>query len=1316
MAFINIRSWTTQEVAEWMKGLDDCLSQYVTDFVEKGVSGEKLLQVTQQDLEQLGVVKIGHQEILFQSLSLLCGLNFGLENENLQYLSLALSCKANNLKSLIKCNKFCTHFQRFNEANSKMLPNDVLKLVSEVVIATRTLVSWLDRSPFSRQDHFRKLRKEIVQLGLELTTSVQMDSSASDIEDAILPVSVEIVDLCDRLIKESKDPLVIQPAQLELTTLKKKRPDESLGMMIKATYEGVHVITGTKDQSPADLSRKVHPGDEVVQVNYRTVVGWQLSRLVEALKEDPHEVTLTLKKRPKNTLIPGQVLIKKSVLNVNERKKHVHTAPGRRRQNSTEKKLKSPLEQLFIPPPPEEPYSPRTASDEPLQSFSIAVPDSPNYRLDKQFELEKHIEEESLRLQSRRCTVSEVTLRNRRTSGGVSRSQHIEGRPRSLPADTADLTEVSQSEVKAWESISLEKRNSLSQESKSSEQTDSGAEILENKQTFTNQIEVYIVGSQDSAPTFHNQLEIADIAEKVNSLLVVEDDENPLIKTSSIEHIIGYDIAVPNGTSSENNTSHLAIRDQDSASRLRSSIRLQTGNDSGLKNDMLRSSIRLQTGNYKNGKHDMKDINQNTAQETNTALETNIELETKLEAETQEINTNHKPFVLLDTPKPKTSSISSKRAANGDQGSLHQDNSTVPKIKQPVSQTENKKNKSRMPGSPEDMQSPGSLSNGNPSESLTNEHSESSDKFLPLPAGYDNRYNPRLDIRSPSIRSDVSTISTLSSWSTLSSDSYQIQSVGGGPARIPDEVKPEKVRRRKKRPNRGGAVSRRISCKDLGMGECEGWLYKKEERRGFGNKWSKRWCVLKDYSVFIFKDKSALIASGVISLPGYKISQASHSDTKRAHAFKVSHPKVRDFIFASETLHDMSKWMNKLGLAAITYNYKEEEEKQRRLAERTISESTEPPPTPSTPASPVPYYSESEGEDDKMTSPTSSETSSNSDLSKDLCQSGGGNQPEEPLVHRVQESQKSPGETEDHQRPELEVITVTKNVKSEGDDEETVGQTHVESQPQIADCTESELQGQQEDQPQLESPTQDDAAGKTEVGAPAEVQDQTESQAQSEDQDPSGPEGQRQMQTSNYVEGRATVTGAVGHSASGDVNKSDGLLRLYGSVKSAKVKVGGVESAIRKQNMSQPERLRTFSIMSRDPKKNKKLLEKRALERTLKAKEGELHDIEKLLDSNITGEALKEWKEQHADLFVKRKDDPWKSKKKAAERNAKSSPKASPKASPSASPKRNPVSEKKKKKQKQLRKSAKSERESDMYENNNDEDDADDKSYHETHL
>ncbi|RMB95441.1 hypothetical protein DUI87_28063 [Hirundo rustica rustica] len=111
---------------------------------------------------------------------------------------------------------------------------------------------------------------------------------------------------------------------------------------------------------------------------------------------------------------------------------------------------------------------------------------------------------------------------------------------------------------------------------------------------------------------------------------------------------------------------------------------------------------------------------------------------------------------------------------------------------------------------------------------------------------------------------------------------------------------------------------RRISCKDLGHGDCEGWLWKKKDAKGyFTQKWKKYWFVLKDSSLYWYTNQNDEKAEGFISLPEFRIDRAI--ECRRKHAFKACHPKIKSFYFATDCLEEMNRWMNRLGLAAIGY-------------------------------------------------------------------------------------------------------------------------------------------------------------------------------------------------------------------------------------------------------------------------------------------------------------------------------------------------------------------------------------------------------------
>ncbi|CAL8364852.1 unnamed protein product [Lota lota] len=386
-----VSKWSSSQVVDWMKGLDDCLQQYTQTFEREKVGGDQLLRITHQELEDLGVSRIGHQELILEAVDLLCALNYGLETENLKTLSHKLHASAKNLQNFITSRRRSGHYD--GHATHK-LPNDFLTSVVDLIAAAKSLLAWLDRSPFAAVADYSLTRNNVIQLCLELTTIVQQDCSVYETENKILHVCKTLSGVCDNIISLSSDPMVSQAAHLEVVKLANIKSTEGLGMYIKSTYDGLHVITGTTEGSLADRCKKIHAGDEVIQVNHQTVVGWQLKNLVNSLRGDPSGVKLTLKKRPQSTLTSTPALLK------NMRWKPLALQPIFPQSPSSSvatptSTLPTPsrrdscaLLELYIPPPPAEPYTPRDEKGElPVDELQQDVPlakgsESPNSCLD----------------------------------------------------------------------------------------------------------------------------------------------------------------------------------------------------------------------------------------------------------------------------------------------------------------------------------------------------------------------------------------------------------------------------------------------------------------------------------------------------------------------------------------------------------------------------------------------------------------------------------------------------------------------------------------------------------------------------------------------------------------------------------------------------------------------------------------------------------------------------------------------------------------------------------------------------------------------
>ncbi|KAL0163934.1 hypothetical protein M9458_039687, partial [Cirrhinus mrigala] len=54
--------------------LDDSLQQYIPNFEREKINGEQLLKISHQDLEELTMTRVGHQELILEAVDLLCAL------------------------------------------------------------------------------------------------------------------------------------------------------------------------------------------------------------------------------------------------------------------------------------------------------------------------------------------------------------------------------------------------------------------------------------------------------------------------------------------------------------------------------------------------------------------------------------------------------------------------------------------------------------------------------------------------------------------------------------------------------------------------------------------------------------------------------------------------------------------------------------------------------------------------------------------------------------------------------------------------------------------------------------------------------------------------------------------------------------------------------------------------------------------------------------------------------------------------------------------------------------------------------------------
>ncbi|KRX27516.1 Beta-mannosidase [Trichinella nelsoni] len=298
-----VRAWSVDDVAQWLVGLDETVEPFSVKLCNAFVDGHRLLLLTASDLVELGVDNLISRQIIVNALNLLVNLCFEMDSENLQSIALQLGAFTRNVM-----NKLYAHQSQWSRkrTNTKLqsMPNTVLSEVACLAGQAKKFLFWLDREPFNTDEQFKVTRNSVLHLVVQIVQLAQMPSDdLCDVARNVQMLCTQLAAICDEIVENSVDPLVLQTAFLETVLIRRHSVDDELGFNIEAPYKGVHMISEVKYHSPVDVCGKVNAGDEIVQVNGRTVVGWQVKSVASLLIAcKSKEVTLLLKKRPRQHL------------------------------------------------------------------------------------------------------------------------------------------------------------------------------------------------------------------------------------------------------------------------------------------------------------------------------------------------------------------------------------------------------------------------------------------------------------------------------------------------------------------------------------------------------------------------------------------------------------------------------------------------------------------------------------------------------------------------------------------------------------------------------------------------------------------------------------------------------------------------------------------------------------------------------------------------------------------------------------------------------------------------------------------------------
>uniref|UniRef100_UPI00358FA026 CNK3/IPCEF1 fusion protein-like isoform X2 n=1 Tax=Myxine glutinosa TaxID=7769 RepID=UPI00358FA026 len=287
-----VTSWSPDQVLSWMRGLDDVLQQYGTTFLENGITGKALLCMSHAKLDDLGLKLLGHQELLLEAIDLLCALHYTTDSENLNQATqkLVTACKAlqtsMGLVAAEEPDKTLVARQQ--------LPSELLVSIVRVLSSARSVLAWLSRLQTCKD--FVMARRLLAKFCFDLTQIAEQDYTSEKTE--LQMVCVRILAICERCLLVSRCPAAYECARLERVWIPCLDSSTELGFLLKPSRYRTHIVTGIVKNSPVARCPRVNVGDEIVQVNHQTVVGWQVSKLVEILQANPDGAEVTVKMYP----------------------------------------------------------------------------------------------------------------------------------------------------------------------------------------------------------------------------------------------------------------------------------------------------------------------------------------------------------------------------------------------------------------------------------------------------------------------------------------------------------------------------------------------------------------------------------------------------------------------------------------------------------------------------------------------------------------------------------------------------------------------------------------------------------------------------------------------------------------------------------------------------------------------------------------------------------------------------------------------------------------------------------------------------------
>ena len=301
------------------------------------------MMASQDIIDLLPGVKTDALEAIVQGITTLRALNYTSTTETLQSLTLNLACQAKYLynqliqaeqsprllpvsttsmtpvtgggtgvKSRFDFTKVDSNMQ-INQSTKQRVSLETLDSVSTIVDQIIQVVGWLNSSGLtSNLSKFNKDFKSIVlRVAVELTSTAQRDQFVEQPNDILKKTSKFLADYCEWVVLAIDDPDFIKPCWFDVVSVKKKPDEDDFGIVIQPSTLNELSIEEVVFSSPAHRSGRITIGDEIIQIDYQTVVGWPQDKVKALIKSYQSEIILTIKKKPVQlTLNPSIVVMK----------------------------------------------------------------------------------------------------------------------------------------------------------------------------------------------------------------------------------------------------------------------------------------------------------------------------------------------------------------------------------------------------------------------------------------------------------------------------------------------------------------------------------------------------------------------------------------------------------------------------------------------------------------------------------------------------------------------------------------------------------------------------------------------------------------------------------------------------------------------------------------------------------------------------------------------------------------------------------------------------------------------------------------------